>query len=170
MATKRLVQKKICLLGNFAVGKTSLIRRYVNGRFDDKYLSSIGVKISRKSISYDTYNLNLLIWDLAGGDDFSKIGQNYLRGTTAALIVCDLTRPETLSSFAYYASQLRAINPEAKLLFLGNKADLETERVILNAEIEKAIQPFAGSYLETSAKTGYQVELAFEQLAAQIEI
>lgn len=165
-----MVQKKICLLGDFAVGKTSLIRRYVNGRFDDKYLSTIGVKISRKAVELDNCTLNLLIWDLAGGDDFSKLGQSYLRGTVAALIVCDLTRHETLESFAYYATQLRTINPDAKLLFLGNKTDLTTEKAIEDAAIAEAIQHLGGSYLETSAKTGYQVELAFAQLAAQIEI
>jgi GTPase SAR1 family protein len=67
--------KKVYLLGDFSVGKSSLVRRYVEGRFDDKYLSTIGVKISRKVLERDEYALNLLIWDLAGGEDFGEISQ-----------------------------------------------------------------------------------------------
>lgn len=168
--TKRLIQKKICLLGDFAVGKTSLIRRFVEGQYDDKYLSSIGVKISRKSIEQEDHILNMLIWDLAGGDDFSKMGHSYLRGAVAALIVCDLTRSETLQSFEYYATQLRNINPGAKLLFVGNKADLETERCIKEADLIETSNSLGALYLATSAKTGFQVEEAFQKLAGQIEI
>lgn len=164
----RIVQKKICLLGDFAVGKTSLIRRFVEGRFDDRYLSTIGVKISRKSMALADFNLNLLIWDLAGGDDFSKSGASYLRGAVAALIVCDLTRPDSLAGYQFYTSQMRQINPDAALLFAGNKADLTEERAISNEEIQTVCESLGGTYLETSAKTGYQVESAFQLLAQQI--
>lgn len=166
----RVVQKKICLLGDFAVGKTSLIRRFVEGRFDDRYLSTIGVKISRKPMEMADFTLNLLIWDLAGGDDFSKTGASYLRGAVAALIVCDLTRPDTLAGFAYYADQMRQINPGTSLLFAGNKADLAEERAITAEELHTISQELGGTYLDTSAKTGHQVELAFDLLAQQIKI
>lgn len=168
--TKRTVQKKVCLLGDFAVGKTSLIRRFVEDRYDDKYLSTIGVKISRKSIEKKECILNLLIWDLAGGDDFYTAGQSYLRGTVAALIVCDLTRAETLNSFEFYAAQLRNLNEDAKMVFVGNKADLELERAIEDTELSAICHAFGGHYLATSAKTGFQVEEAFARLAEQIEI
>lgn len=168
--TKRTIQKKVCLLGDFAVGKTSLIRRFVDGRFDDKYLSTIGVKISRKTIVQTDHKLNMLIWDLAGGDDFSKVSPNYLRGAAAALIVCDLTRYETLKSFEFYAKQLRTLNAEASLMFVGNKVDLETEVVIDDAELRTISNVFGGQYLATSAKTGFHVEEAFQQLAGQIKI
>lgn len=164
----RTVQKKICLLGDFAVGKTSLIRRFVEGRFDDRYLSTIGVKISRKPIEMADFTLNLLIWDLASGDDFSKSSANYLRGAVAALIVCDLTRPDTLAGFQFYTSQMRQINPGAILLFAGNKADLAEERAITDEELQAICQTLGGSCLDTSAKTGYQVEEAFQRLAQQI--
>lgn len=166
--SKRIIQKKICLLGDFAVGKTSLIRRFIEGRFDDRYLSTIGVKISRKPIEMADSTLNLLIWDLAGGDDFSKSGASYLRGAVAALIVCDLTRPDTLAGYQFYTDQMRQINPGAVLLFAGNKADLAEERAILDEEIQAICQTLGGTYLDTSAKTGYQVETAFQLLARQI--
>ncbi len=167
---KRVIQKKVCLLGDFAVGKTSLVRRFVEDRFDDRYLSTIGVKISRKPVEMADYTLNLLIWDLAGGDDFSQAGASYVRGSVAALIVCDLTRRETLDSFAYYANQMRALNPDAVLIFAGNKADLESERVIDNEALHEISLSLGGHYLDTSAKTGYQVETAFQLLAKKITV
>ncbi|MCB9418596.1 MAG: GTP-binding protein [Ardenticatenaceae bacterium] len=164
----RVVQKKICLLGDFAVGKTSLIRRFVEGRFDDRYLSTIGVKISRKPIDMADFTLNLLIWDLAGGDDFSKTGASYLRGAVAALIVCDLTRPDTLAGYEFYAHQMRQIVPDAILIFAGNKADLTEERALSVEELQTLVQQLGGTYLDTSAKSGYQVEKAFQLLAQQL--
>ena len=167
---KRIIQKKVCLLGDFAVGKTSLVRRFVDGRFDDKYLSTIGVKISRRTVDMDSYTLNLLIWDLAGGDDFSQAGANYLRGAVAALVVCDLTRPETLASFQYYADQLQALDPNINLVFVGNKADLEAQRMLDADDLRAHSQMLGGVYLDTSAKTGFQVELAFRLMAERIRV
>ena len=165
----KIIQKKVCLLGDFAVGKTSLVRRFVEGKFEDKYLSTIGVKISRKSLVRDDYNLNLLIWDLAGGDDFSKAGASYLRGAVGAIIVCDLTRKETLAAYSYYAEQLRAINPQSALIFAANKVDLTAERVIDEDALQDACQALNGTYLLTSAKTGENVENTFGLLATAIE-
>ena len=70
ISNMRTVQKKVCMLGDFAVGKTSTVQRFVEGIFDDRYLSTIGVKINRKQLTVDDYVATLLIWDLAGGDDF----------------------------------------------------------------------------------------------------
>ena len=168
--TKRLIQKKICLLGDFAVGKTSLIRRYVEEKYDEKYLSTIGVNISRKSVEMDDYILNMLIWDLAGGDDFSKVGHSYLSGAVAALIVCDLTRQETMQHYEFYATQMRNMNPRVKLLFAGNKSDLEPDHCIDRKELASFSSSLGGQFFATSAKTGFHVEEAFRHLAEQIEI
>ncbi|RMH00825.1 MAG: GTP-binding protein [Chloroflexi bacterium] len=165
----RVIQKKVCMLGDFAVGKTSLVRRYIEGRFDDKYLSTIGVKISRKTLPRGDHTLNLLIWDLAGGDDFSRVSASYLRGAAGAIIVCDLTRHETLNALSYYAEQLRTLNPQAALVFVGNKVDLLDERVITDDELTELSDTFGGTCLVTSAKTGERVEAAFQILADLIE-
>lgn len=162
------VQKKVCLLGDFAVGKTSLIRRFVEGRFDDRYLSTIGVKISRKTVTRADHLLNLLIWDLAGGDEFS-LQSSYLRGAAGALIACDLTRASTLAAFDRYTEQLWALNPGAPVVFIGNKVDLVAERAITDAELLAASQRLGGPCVRTSAKTGEQVEAAFALLAEQLE-
>jgi len=163
------VQKKVCLLGDFAVGKTSLIRRFVEGRFDDRYLSTIGVKISRKTVTRDDHLLNLLIWDLAGGDDFSKASTSYLRGAAGALLVCDLTRAATLTTLTDYAQQLKALDETAVLVLVGNKADLLDERQISDETLAAAAEAFAAPYLLTSALTGHHVETAFHHLAEAIE-
>ncbi len=164
------IQKKVCLLGDFAVGKTSLVRRYVEGRFDDKYMSTIGVKISRKVVQRGTDSLNLLLWDLAGGDDFRSVGSSYLRGAAGALLVCDLTRADTLTVCINYIEQLRTLSPQAVMVLAGNKADLKVERAINDLALKTVATSKNIPYLLTSAKTGGCVEEAFQLLAEQIEV
>lgn len=159
-------QKKICLLGDFAVGKTSLIRRFVEGRFDENYLTTVGVVVSRKRIDYPEIALNLLIWDLAGGRDFSQSG--YLVGVAGALLVCDLTRVTTLAHYRIYANQIRQNNREAKLILLANKSDLDDEREITDEQLHSIAHELSAPLLVTSAKTGEQVDPAFSLLADQL--
>lgn len=164
------IQKKICLLGDFSVGKTSLVRRFVEGRFEDKYLGTIGVKISRRSLTRTYGTLNLLVWDLAGSNGFdTAMEMAYLRGASGALIVCDLTRSGTLAALERYATIMRGINPVAALIFLGNKVDLTAERVILDSHLQAAARTLNVDWFLTSAKTGEQVESAFVRLAEQLE-
>jgi small GTP-binding protein len=162
------LQKKICLLGEFAVGKTSLVRRFVEGRFEDKYLSTIGVKVSRRTLNRAYGELNLLVWDLAGSDDFNAQSP-YLRGAMGAVVVCDLTRYETLAGLARYGEIMRSINSKAGLVFVGNKCDLTAEHKITTADLSNASQPFQAAHLLSSAKTGENVEAAFLKLAEQID-
>lgn len=165
----KIFQKKICLLGDFSVGKTSLIRRFVEERFDETYLSTIGVHMSRKRLERTDHFLDFFIWDLIGGEDFEKIGRNYLLGAAGALIVCDLTRPDTVPKLAYYAEQLRAVNETAVLIFIGNKVDLTDERAVSDDDLRQALAGLTDSYLLTSAKTGENVNEAFCQLADALE-
>lgn len=160
-----VIQKKVCLLGDFAVGKTSLVRRFVEGRFDDKYLSTIGVKISRRTLTIETNTVNLLLWDLAGGDEFSAVENGYLRGAAGALIVCDLTRRDTITSYQRYSQQLRAASPAAVVAFLANKVDLTAQRAISDDELDALCLHLDGPCYQTSAKTGQGVEAAFATLA-----
>jgi small GTP-binding protein len=165
-----VAQKKICLLGEFAVGKTSLVRHFIEGRFDDRYLSTIGVKISRRQLTRPYGKLNLLLWDLAGSDEFNGQSRtNYLRGAAGALIVCDLTRGETLSGFRRYVDQIQAVGLSIPLVFVGNKVDLPESRAISEAELAAIAQEFGAPYFVSSAKTGENVATVFERLAEQIE-
>ncbi|GAB4264202.1 MAG: Rab family GTPase [Candidatus Promineifilaceae bacterium] len=163
------MQKKICLLGDFAVGKTSLVRRFVEGRFDDKYLSTIGVKISRKAVIRPAYTLNMIIWDLAGGEDFSRVTSGYLMGVNGALLVCDLTRPSTLLMISAYVEQIRAHNADAPIIIVANKLDLEAERQIDAHMLANTAVSLSAPWVLTSAKTGSGVIEAFDLLADKLE-
>lgn len=164
------IQKKICLLGEFGVGKTSLVQRFVEGRFDDKYLSTVGVKISRKTLKRSYGEMNLLIWDLAGSNGFESTGTSYMQGAAGALIVCDLTRRDTLIAFENYARQIRIMNPGIQLVFVCNKADLIHTRDISDMDLLNVLSGLGErNFFLTSAKTGEQVEAAFDHLANNLE-
>lgn len=162
----RIYQKKICLLGDFAVGKTSLIRRFVEERFDEKYLTTIGVMVSRKKVKLSASTMHLLIWDLAGGRDFSQSG--YLTGLAGALLVCDLTRAETLAAYRLYTTQVRQVNPNAHIILLANKSDLTSTRSLLDEQLLPVAQEVGAPLLMTSAKTGDHVDQAFMMLAKRL--
>jgi small GTP-binding protein len=166
-----IVQKKVCLLGDFGVGKTSLVRRFVEDRFDDRYLTTIGVKISRKVVARSYGSMSMLIWDLAGSTGFDSFtNPSYMQGTAGAVIVCDITRRETLTIVAEYARQARILNPKIHLVFVGNKVDLVNERVISDLEIASVSSTFGdGTFFLTSAKTGERVEDMFFSLAEKID-
>ncbi len=164
-----VIRRKICLLGDFAVGKTSLVRWSVEGRFENKYLSSIGVKISRKTVVRPASQLNLLVWDLAGSEEFNS-QSDYLRGAAGALLVCDLTRRETLASFERYVLQVRTVNATAPLVVVGNKADLVADRAITEAEMQEVCTALGSPYFMSSAKTGEHVDAIFLCLAELLEV
>lgn len=168
--TTKIIRKKICLLGDFAVGKTSLVRRYVHGIFDEKYLTTIGVTLSQKSILRADYELRLIVWDLAGGEDFSRSETLYLRGAAGALILCDLSRADSLPYLEHYTRQLWESSPEAAIILIGNKSDLLHHRhaPANQAELARISADLNLDYLLTSAKTGENVDLAFESLAIAI--
>jgi len=171
---KPVIQKKICMLGPFAVGKTSLVRRFIEGRFDDKYLSTIGVKISRKPVSLEICTVNLILWDLAGSEEYNGLQANYLQGAAGGIVVCDLTRPETLNGWEYYTRRLRQINPAARLVLVANKADLVEARALSEDDLRRAAAALsdstadAPSYLLTSAKSGENVQVVFHLLAERL--
>ncbi len=166
---KRVIQRKTCLLGDMGVGKTSLMRRFVTGYFDERYLSTVGVNISRKTLIRQTSTINMLLWEIEGADGLKKKHLNFLRGVSGAIIVCDLTRYHTLLTLERYAKQLRELNPSAAIVLVANKADLPIKRVISDDELHAIAHKLNAPYLLTSAKTDTQVNEAFSLLADQIE-
>ena len=119
-----MLQKKICLLGAFGVGKTSLVRRYVDTIFSDTYLTTVGVKIDKKVASVDGEEVALIIWDIAGEDAVAAVRVSYLRGAAAYLLVVDGTRPETLETAASIQGRITAEIGAVPFIALLNKADL----------------------------------------------
>ena len=170
-----MIKKKICLLGPFAVGKTSLVERFVYDRFDEKYLTTIGVKISQKLLSPvedpnsgQLIQYTFIVWDIAGMDKFDPVVMSYYRGASGALAVADLTRPETLPQLQDICDRFHSVSPLAKLLILGNKLDIFEQNSNTISLLKKTASPFSADYLLTSAKTGEKVEEAFLILAKKM--
>lgn len=160
--------KKVCLLGEFAVGKTSLVRRFVYNRFDEKYLSTIGVKVSRKTVSVPRGEkmdeLNMLLWDLAGSERFTQMWDNYLRGAAGAVLVCDLTRRDTLDSLQKYVDHLFETAPDAQIIIAANKVDRIDDYQLSEKDVENFARQFNASYHLTSAREGNEVDSLFREL------
>ncbi len=162
------LSKKVCLLGDFAVGKTSLVRRFVYNLFDDKYLSTLGVKVSRKNVVLPLRNqvvdLTLMLWDLAGSEEFSEIQASYLRGAAGSLLVCDMTRSDTLSSLQKYAARLRRVNNAAAIVIAANKDDLREQHLVTAEQVREITHSLDAVCFFTSARSGQNVEEAFRHL------
>jgi len=162
------ISKKICLLGEFAVGKTSLVRRFVYNRFDDKYISTIGVKVSRKTVAVprneEIVDLTMMLWDLAGSEEFNHVRASYLRGAAGAILVCDITRAATLDHLQSYAEDLRSVSPQCRLMVAVNKSDLQEEYAFGQNEIEAVSGQLLAPYYFTSAKIGNDIDSLFRHL------
>ena len=175
MEETSLIKKKICLLGCFAVGKTSLVERFVYNRFDDKYLTTIGVKVSQKILppvqnhrNGQLTQFNFLIWDIERLERFNTVVKNYYRGAAGALVVADLTRSETISGLQEMVHKFYSVSPSAQLLVLGNKLDILQQDKKSLTLLSKTASTFSTECLLTSAKTGERVEEAFLTLAQRI--
>jgi small GTP-binding protein len=164
-----VIQKKICTIGAFAVGKTSLLARFVKSLFNEKYLTTIGVKIDKKIVAVDGQEVMLMLWDLAGEDEFSQVKTTYLRGASGYLLVADKTRPHTLETAFQLRARIENELGEIPFILVFNKSDLVDEIRIDSSEIERLAQS-GWQVIETSAKTGQGVEEAFLALTRQMGI
>jgi len=161
-------QKKIILIGNFSVGKTSLIRRYVENSFSDKYLTTIGVKISKKSLIIDKDKIILLIWDIEGALDHKKgVNKTYLKGANAAIVVTDVLSENIESSLDMHLSDLYSVNGDIPTLIAINKIDMDEDFEIDLKELRKS-HPFVVGVIFTSAKNDINVEEMFQILSKEI--
>src|ERR1700752_3270185 len=122
-----VLQKKVCMLGAYAVGKTSLVARFVKSIFSEKYLTTVGVKIDKKSVVIGSEEVNLILWDLAGEDEFVQLQTSYLKGSSGYILVADGTRVDTLlKSYTLQQKAEQAIGPVPFTLII-NKADLQSQ-------------------------------------------
>ena len=162
-----MIEKKICMLGGFAVGKTSLVSRYVSSLFSEKYHSTIGIKVDKKQISINGHDLMLMLWDIAGQDDFQTGRASWLRGMAGYLLVADGTRRATLDMARRLHLKAKGVAGDVPFLLLLNKTDLAEEWEIDEPLFIKLAEQ-GWRIIRTSAKTGAGVEAAFEQLARMI--
>ncbi|MEM3395998.1 MAG: Rab family GTPase [Thermoplasmata archaeon] len=169
----RVLTKKVALLGDWATGKTSLIKRFVLNMFDDSYIQTIGTKVSKKTVKFydqdEPVVVNLLIWDLLGQKEYHRIHREAYRGVDGAILVCDLTRKETLESLVqYWYPSLIDVAGKVPVIIAGNKADLKQNLVFGIDEIRKETRKLElsdGMCYLTSAKTGENVEQVFHLIA-----
>jgi len=155
-----MIQKKVCLLGGHAVGKTSLVSRFVKSIFTEKYHTTIGVKIDKKAVTVGEQQVNLMLWDLAGEDEFGAVEIAYLRGAAGYLLVVDGTRRATLDRALAVQHRAQKKVGDVPFLLLINKADLAAEWELSDADLQN-LSALGWRILHTSAKTGEAVENAF---------
>jgi small GTP-binding protein len=171
------VKAKICLVGEAAVGKTSLIRRYVLDDFDDKYITTLGAKVSKKKMEFDVPNngmhvgMDMTIWDIMGEKGFRDlVKEAFFVGTRGILAVCDITRYDTLKELDDWVQSVFKVVGNIPVIFAVNKVDLKDEVLLMygDSELDQASRAFDAHYLYTSAKTGENVEEAFKLLGERI--
>ncbi|MCX6650366.1 MAG: GTP-binding protein [Methanomassiliicoccales archaeon] len=158
--------KKICLLGDGEVGKTSLIRRYVLDLFDDQYIQTFGAKVSKKVLELEDVNLTLMIWDVLGQKTQKALHSTYYSGANGALVVCDMTRPETMANLEHWVADLREVAGDIPIIIIGNKCDLEMK--IDKAEMQRFAAETGAPTMLTSARTGENVQEVFELLGGRV--
>lgn len=158
-----MIQKKICVLGATGVGKTSLIRQYVEGLFSEKYLTTIGVKIDKKIVSTEDQDVQLMIWDLEGIDRYCGFNPRYLRGASAFFIVMDQTRSQSLIE-GMEILQMARQHTDVPALMIINKCDVESSWHWDTDSVNERASEFSGC-IYTSAKTNQNVEQMFVTIA-----
>jgi len=150
------------MLGSSAVGKTSLVRHYVDGIFSDKYLTTLGVKIDKKELTVADKNFLLMLWDIEGTDKYSGFQPRYIRGSSAIILVTDCTRVQTFIDAVDILKQARLVTDVPAVLVI-NKSDLSSEWNIEDQKLLNADEEFIGT-IYTSAKTGQAVENLFKTI------
>jgi small GTP-binding protein len=152
------------MIGASGVGKTSLVAKFVHSIFSDKYLTTVGVKIDKKTVKVGEQEVMLMIWDLAGDDDFQRLQMSYLRGTSGYLLVADGTRRVTFEQVLEIQQRVAEALPEAPFILALNKADLAPQWEVTESDIA-GLTSRSWETTRTSAKEGAGVEDAFTELA-----
>jgi small GTP-binding protein len=160
-----MLQKKICMLGSFSVGKTSLVRRFVESMFDEKYHTTIGVKVDKKVVRAGNNELTLVLWDIHGEDALQEMKMNYLRGMSGYLLVADGTRRQTLDDALSLDERVRLSLGSLPSIVVLNKFDRAADWEIEPDRLA-ALEQAGRDVIRTSARTGDCVEEAFSRLAA----
>ena len=177
MAEIQRIKTKVCLVGEAAVGKTSLIRRYVQDEFDDRYITTLGAKVSKKELMFEPpgkdvrVQMDMTIWDIMGEKGFRDLlKEAFFHGAKGTIAVCDLTRYSTLKELDDWVQGVFNVVGPIPVVFAVNKIDLKDEVMILygDKELSQAVRAFDAPYYYTSAKTGENVESVFRRLGTMV--
>jgi small GTP-binding protein len=160
---------KICLLGEANVGKTSLVYRFIENKFRDNYKSTLGVNLLKKDMSLKDYgNVATTIWDLGGQESFKSLRKLYLEGANGALIIFDSTQKKTFEKLDGWIRDFKIDRETEPILLIGNKNDLKDKITISDKEAKEFAKNNKMEYISTSAKTGSNVEEAFDNIVKLI--
>jgi hypothetical protein len=162
-----MIQKKICMVGAFATGKTSLVARFVKSIYSDIYQTTVGVKIDKKSVKLGEQEVNLILWDLHGEDEFQKVRMSYLRGSSGYFLVVDGTRRYTLERAFFLQQRVEDTIGKVPFIIILNKSDLTDEWELDDAAIDE-LKNRGWTVIKGSAKTGLGVEQAFTLLVEKM--
>ncbi len=175
MPEPRVLKAKVCLVGEAAVGKTSLIRRFVLDQFDDSYMQTLQAKVTKKVVEVaipptgTPVEVEMSIWDVMGQRRFRELlSEAYFEGVAGILAVSDVTRKQTLSALYEWVERVDAISAGAPLVIAVNKADLTKAAQLGEGDVAPVARALHGRYIMTSAKTGAGVEEAFQLLGLRI--
>ena len=161
------IQKKICTVGSYAVGKTSLVRRFVEGIFDDRYLTNIGVKIDKKVVIAGGRTVNMVVWDLAGEDAMTTLRMSHMRGASGYILVADGCRAATLDKAEELHQRLQEPLGAVPFVLALNKADVLDQWEVTTQSVDR-LRAAGWPVFLTSAKTGNTVEDLFLTLAQKM--
>lgn len=165
---EKLLRYKMILFGMANVGKTALVDRYINNKFERDYIATLGYNVFEKKIPYEDVNISLLIYDIGGQEQFRELRKKYAKGANTALLIYDITSRESFNTLSSWRQDLQLFVGEIPFIIIGNKLDLEANRQVSNEEaMQLSYQLGASDFFETSALTGEKVEEAFSQLAIQ---
>jgi small GTP-binding protein len=162
-----MIKKKVCMLGAFAVGKTSLVQRFVHSIFSDKYHTTVGVKIEKAQVSQGDAAVDLIIWDLHGEDDFQHVRLSYLKGSSGCIYVVDGTRRSTLITALNLKEIVEKTMGDLPFILVINKLDLQDQWEI-GPSILGELRDRGVIVIEASAKTGTAVEQVFDLLTKKM--
>jgi len=175
VAEAERMKAKVCLVGEAAVGKTSLVRRFVVDEFDDRYVTTLGAKVSKKEMELDVgerrVHLDMIVWDIMGEKGVRDLLKDaYFSGAQGVLAVCDVTRYSTLKELDEWVPSVFRVAGELPVVFAVNKIDLKDEVLLLYGEKEIALhaRAFDAPWFHTSAKTGENVEAVFRTLGERL--
>jgi len=175
MTDVQRMKVKVCLVGEGAVGKTALIRRFIHDQFDDRYISTLGAKVSKKEITVKNPKgdgeiaIDMTIWDIMGEKGFRELlKEAYFHGAQGVLAVCDITRKDTLNELHDWIAAVHKVTGQIPIQFLANKADLVKQAAMTEDDMKKVADVHKSPFLYTSAKNGQNVEAGFQGLSTMI--
>ena len=160
---------KVILIGDSGVGKTNIMSKYLKNQFLEESKATIGVEFGSKIFNEQGHKIKAQIWDTAGQERYKAITSAYYKGSKGALIVYDITRKDSFTNLEKWVNELKSTaDPKVTIIIIGNKNDLEDKRQVLKEQGEEKAKSFECAFLETSALSGDNIDIAFETMVGQV--